>query len=84
MYLVLESRYKAFYQVPSSFFFKFVFTFSLRVFNFVQFPVLSKYSALFLQGTYLEAVSGLHCFIFRAHLIMEAQVIIINCCHINL
>ena len=56
--------------------------FSLRVFNLDQFPVLSKCS-LFLQGTYLEAVSGLHCFIFLARLNMKEQVSIINCCYIN-
>ena len=54
----------------------------LRVFNLVQFPVLIV-PALFLQGTYLEAVSGLHCFIFLARLNMKEQVIIINCCNIN-
>ena len=56
--------------------------FFLRVFNLVQFPVLIV-PALFLQGTYLEAVSGLHCFIFRARLNMKEQVIIINSCNIN-
>ena len=56
--------------------------FFLRVFNLVQFPVLIV-PALFLQGTYLEAVSGLHCFIFLARLNMKEQVIIINCCNIN-
>ena len=65
------------------FIFKFVFYFFfLRVFNLVQFPVLIV-PALFLQGTYLEAVSGLHCFIFLARLNMKEQVIIINCCNIN-
>ena len=58
------------------------FSLFLRVFNLVQFPVLIV-PALFLQGTYLEAVSGLHCFIFLAHLNMKEQVIIINCCNIN-
>ena len=58
------------------------FSLFLRVFNLVQFPVLIV-PALFLQGTYLEAVSGLHCFIFLARLNMKEQVIIINCCNIN-
>ena len=64
------------------FIFNLLFTFFLRVFNLVQFPVLIV-PALFLQGTYLEAVSGLHCFIFLARLNMKEQVIIINCCNIN-
>ena len=58
------------------------FSLFLRVFNLVQFPVLIVLD-LFLQGTYLEAVSGLHCFIFLARLNMKEQVIIINCCNIN-
>ena len=64
------------------FIFNLLSTFFLRVFNLVQFPVLIV-QALFLQGTYLEAVSGLHCFIFLARLNMKEQVIIINCCNIN-
>ena len=64
------------------FIFNLFFTFFLRVFNLVQFPVLIV-PALFLQGTYLEAVSGLYCFIFLARLNMKEQVIIINCCNIN-
>ena len=64
------------------FIFNLFFNFFLRVFNLVQFPVWIV-PVLFLQGTYLEAVSGLHCFIFLARLNMKEQVIIINCCNIN-
>ena len=64
------------------FIFNLFFNFFLRVFNLVQFPVLIV-PALFLQGTYLEAVSGLHCFIFLARLNMKKQVIITNCCNIK-
>ena len=64
------------------FIFNLFFNFFWHVFNLVQFPVLIV-PALFLQGTYLEAVSGLHCFIFLARLNMKEQVIIINCCNIN-
>ena len=41
MYLVLESRYKAFYQVPS-FYFLTCFHFFFACVYLVQFPVLSK------------------------------------------
>ena len=48
-----------------------------------NFQFYQNVSALFLQGTYLEAVSGVHCFIFLARLNMKEQVSIINCCYIN-
>ena len=76
MYLVLESRYKAFYQAPS-FYFQFVFTFLCVCLIWFNFQFYQNVPALFLQGTYLEAVSGLPCFIFQARLNMKEQVI--NC-----
>ena len=53
------------------------------MFIWFNFQFYQNVSALFLQGTYLEVVSGLHCFIFLARLNMKEQVIIINCCYIN-